>query len=247
MDHQRKILTTNEDAAKRLQRRDNNDVPHPIHDCVIQETYFRFYQRMLIPKLYRLASEGCWEEVIQRVRSHPREAKFVNAYPPNDTAMHRVLRVNLDGCFKNEVEDRNREELLDTARDLRSQVFLSLVKANPDIVMVLDVRNQTPLHLACQNCCPNETSITHHLFIMYPEATAIQDIHGNTPLHLLVVHPDTPVSLITLLIRYTSPSTLNARDCNGKRPIDIALNPTVQEILRIQEQQWGTQNSNKII
>lgn len=53
---------------------------------------YNFYVQWKVPKLFQLVVGKQWDQVPQRAKKYPNEAKFVHAYDPKDTALHRILR-----------------------------------------------------------------------------------------------------------------------------------------------------------
>ena len=76
-----------------------------IQCCYREQLGYAVYRTFYEPKLYRLAATGEWDSIPRRCQTHPAEASFQHKYPPQDTALHRIVRVTLGPYCENEGED----------------------------------------------------------------------------------------------------------------------------------------------
>lgn len=65
---------------------------HHAQCCYHEQFRYALYAKFREPKLYRYAASGDWDLIPARCQSHPKEARFRHKYPPNDTALHKLLR-----------------------------------------------------------------------------------------------------------------------------------------------------------
>ena len=152
-----------------------------------------------IPKLYRLAEEGLWDEIPDRVRRHPREARFQLSELPNDTVLHRVVGPRLDWYFRappspqrsnsNTSNSSNGDNSENDSTAMLLAAVHSLLLVYPAGIDTTNAYGQTPLHLAC---CGSQTSsrlaVAQLLVQHCPQAAArAEQTHGRTPLMMLIL------------------------------------------------------------
>lgn len=186
---------------------------NPKSECIFQHSKYTWYTRIQVPKLFKYVVNGSWDKIPKRAQTHPLEAKFVHLYPPNDTALHRIVRVPEDA------QEQLESSVLEDIAALRMQAIHALLRANPNAITFSDYKGQTPLHLACKHA--DLTKGAAELMITQcPEAAKVQDVDGKTPLHYLVEQERANPPLLQLLVS-SCPSSINIRDKGGKRPIDL--------------------------
>ena len=155
-------------------------------DCVIQHTKYQMYTRFGLPKLYRYVQQGKWHKIPRRCQTHPKEAKFINKYPPHDTCLHALLR-----CDTSALEAKINLEQAKCIYHAKVAATQALLQANLTIVSISDSRGRTPLHLAASYNASSTKEIVELLAKVCPTATSIQDQEGKTPVDYLAELTDT--------------------------------------------------------
>jgi hypothetical protein len=157
------------------------------HQCCYREQLaFNIYSKFCEPKLYRLATKGDWDLIPARCKSHPKEATFRHKYAPNDTALHRILRLAADGlCTTEETVQVEAETTSssppspslspphhqDIAVTMKFNAIQAIVKAHPSAASIPDAFGRTPLHLACMDVCSASDTAVLQLLLMVPTTT----------------------------------------------------------------------------
>lgn len=195
--------------------------------CVWDQYKYSIYRRLNEPKLYRFAAKGEWDLIPARCRSNPKEAAFVHKYPPQDTALHRLLRTQ--SC------DQCNEEVKSNIFEMKKDAVKSLLTCNPAAATTNDSFRRNPLHWGCMDLPShlnvtssslNEVSSENCILVMLmdrvPEALSMRDIESRTPLHYLVARAQgtVPTSLIAKMVALF-PAALEMEDEVGETPLDI--------------------------
>jgi hypothetical protein len=192
--------------------------------CVWDQYKYSLYRRLNEPKLYRYAAKGEWDLIPARCISNPKEALFVHKYPPQDTALHRLLRTQ--SC-----QECN-EEVKGNIFEMKKEAVRSLLNCNPAAARTKDSFRRTPLHWGCMDLNGNqasedlkesfaETSILIMLLDRAPEALSMKDVEQRTPLHYVAARADyIPVSLVAKVVTLC-PEVLEMKDEVGESPLQI--------------------------
>jgi len=179
--------------------------------CYREQVAYAIYARFRLPKLYQYAGNMArWEHIPARCASHPQEMLFVNKYPPHDTALHQVVRQNLD-CVTKDVKEQLDEWKAKAIESLLSKKTASQV----------DGLGRLPLHVACMTM--DEDSI-RRLVNEYPEGCLVQDrVDKRTPLHYLLARweGELPLKIIHAMIHDTQ--ILQIQDLTKERPFDVVV------------------------
>ncbi|KAL7579451.1 hypothetical protein ACA910_014112 [Epithemia clementina (nom. ined.)] len=216
------------------------------HDCIIGNAVYSAYRKFWIPKLFRMADQGRWDEIPARVRKCPKEAFFVHKYAPCDNALHRLLRPIHIPCpssfdndttfelYKNSTDVPTEDEVVEAQERKRRVVddpmigemllkaVAAIIKANTDAAITANMFGRTPLHLACIEINSYRSQAAEYLIEHMPMTTSVADHSGYTALHFLMDnHPsDIPEKLIRRYLE-ADPEALTRRNMNGQTPLDI--------------------------
>jgi hypothetical protein len=222
---------------------------NPCGSCYQDNFSYALYNRFRTPKLYRLATDGDWDQIPARCKNYPREAKFVHKYAPMDTALHRILRTDYCQSCPPEIKQ--------SIYDMKLDAVKALLEADPGQASTADTFQRTPLHWACMDAesnyaqiddddimkwdkkpsLPSSPSVLLELLDHSPQAVQKIDLERRTPLHYLVARNDEiPLSLLTKIVALF-PESLNLKDEVGQTPLDILQSrkeeiPNADEILQ---------------
>lgn len=197
--------------------------------CYREQLRYSLYRKFFEPKLYRLAAKGEWENIPQRCQYHPLEASFRHKYPPEDTALHRILRVIVDlddDCGDCDGDDRIR--IRHNIVECKSQAIRALLNAYPAATTITDSFGRTPLHLACMDpyCAAEELliNITEEMYRQYPKAAGlVLDVERRTPLHYLMARAASDSVINDRLVRLLASSgeVVEQKDILGETALQI--------------------------
>jgi Ankyrin repeat len=198
------------------------------HQCCYREQLaFNMYSKFCEPKLYRLASKGDWDLIPARCKAHPKEATFRHKYAPNDTALHRILRVlQADVCgLADESVQLGEEETTGAVGKLHA--IQAILNAHPPAAAIQDAFGRTPLHLACMDITTSPSVKTGILELLMQgehgkSACLLLDVEKRTPLHYLVARSINiiPPHALQLLLK-TCPEAVLVQDVVKETPMDI--------------------------
>lgn len=148
-----------------------------------------WYGNWRIPKLYKLAEEAKWEEIPERVKRYPREARFRLSQLPNDSVLHRVVGVRMEWYYS-DVGSRNAISTNDpeSATMLLAAVH-AIILAHPSSIATPNAYGQTPLHFACSGTQSKARLAVAQLLVQHSPHVAVrtEHNHGRTPLMLLIL------------------------------------------------------------
>jgi ankyrin repeat protein len=200
--------------------------------CYREHLLYNLYCKFAVPKLYRMAAAGDWDEIPERCRARPKEASFVHRYPPYDSALHKLLRPD-HAVLQQELDD-------DTAKEIgkiKLKAVEALLEADKDTACVPDAFGKTPLLLACVDGSPVALEAAAMILEVNPKAAHIPDCKKQcTPLHVLVSSQgnwkdadtenlETRLILAEKLLQ-ENPSAAHQPDVNGETPLDLAKRQT---------------------
>jgi ankyrin repeat protein len=120
-------------------------------------------------QLYKFIEGKQWDKAINRIESHPHEAKtwVFRREPANPKKVRwRLLPVHATCIFRSPLA-----------------VIEALVSCYPDGVQMKDDQDMLPLHLACRNGASKGVVLT--LLYAFPEAMAVTDRKKRTPAELV--------------------------------------------------------------
>lgn len=176
---------------------------------------FALYNRFKVPKLYRYANNGDWDLIPQRCETNPKEAEFVHAFPPSDTALHCLLRTAT--ASMDELDQVTQQHI----EQVKLQAVSALLKANPLSASARDAFGRTPLHIACMDIENCGEVVAVMIMESCERAATMVDVEGRSPLHYLVGRNDVvPLSLLSKLIA-GYPKALSIQDNVSETPVDI--------------------------
>jgi hypothetical protein len=208
-------------------------------DCVFQTTKYNWYVKTKIPKLFQLVVDGRWDKVPNRAKKYPREAKFVHAYVPKDTALHRLLW--RDTSLNND-DDRSRRAAsealsINSNSTSKSTSTSSSLTTTPTIMIDSEdlMKEMNILRLTTIRALLEANS----------QAIETTDHIGQTPLHLACLlqtnsnsngedggSADTKSSMnaIQLMLRYSRhvENAFQMQDINGQTPLHCFILSIVQ-------------------
>ncbi|KAG7374104.1 ankyrin repeat domain protein [Nitzschia inconspicua] len=218
--------------------------------CYQDNFSFALYNRFRTPKLYRLATNGEWDQIPARCKNHPKEAQFIHKYAPMDTALHRILRTESCQTCPPEMKQNIYEMKLDAVK--------ALLEANPVQASTADTFQRTPLHWACMDAESNDVqtggdddehgdhisestlgsgSVLLELLDHAPQAVKKVDIERRIPLHYLLARNDEiPLRLLAKMVALY-PDSLTVKDEVGETPLDILQSrkeeiPNMEEVIK---------------
>jgi hypothetical protein len=182
-------------------------------ECCQRERYkFALYNRFKLPKLYRYAMNGDWDLIPQRCETHPKEAQFVHAYAPSDTALHKILQTPVP-----EMDEASAQEHI---QQVKLEAVAALLAAGRSAVP--NSFGRTPLHVACMDVVNSGGEKVAYMIVeLSPNSCSVQDVEGRTPLHYLVGRNDEiPLPLLAKVISIF-PKALKMQDNVMETPLDI--------------------------
>ena len=195
-------------------------------DCVVSTTVYHLYERTRVPRLFRLADQGKWEHIPRRVR--PRQARFVHAYAPCDTALHRLVRplvdcqLRSDELSKLEDDDDDATEpsvdLWDDVREIWIEAVQAILDAYPAAPSVPNAFQRTPLHLVATHPTPNEALV--RMLESCPHAATCVDGKGQTALHYYCRRSQEVEGSVIQAFLQADPHALDRCDSQGWKPME---------------------------
>ena len=204
-----------------------------LHCCPWDSYKYAMYCKFREPKLYRMAAQGDWDKIPDRVKGHPKEARFVHRYAPMDTPLCRLLRTQgstLSSTFSLDIQEGIYE--------MKRAAVTALLDANVEAASTRDSFQRTPLHWACMDLEGNHGDEDDSIIVMLleraPSAANMLDIEKRSPLHYLVArNEEIPLKLVAKIVALY-PEALTTRDEVGDTPIRI-VSSRKDEIKNAQE------------
>jgi ankyrin repeat protein len=201
--------------------------------------------------LYRYAASGNWDLIPARCQSHPKEAHFQHKYPPNDTALHKILRpittttassnttatAVVTECHKNQCDCSHSNHgttttvNADEAAELQVQKTLiewklaavdALLRADRQLATLPDSFGRTPLHLACMDDDEGGGYLAAVAILRANGyAASVTDQEHRTALHFLLARNNHIPIQLLTLLLQLHPKAVLQRDIVNETPIDI--------------------------
>lgn len=186
--------------------------------CYREQIAYSIYTKFREPKLYRMAAKGEWDLIPERCRTCPKEAEFRHKYPPNDTALHRLLKSSeLESTL--DLDSETRTEM----GKIKLKAIESILVASRSAATISDSFGKTPLHYACMDLGASASIETIRMIAeANPAAAVSQDSEERTPLHILVARNDDRISKeLVDLLRGPKGLTLEVQDQLKETPWDV--------------------------